>query len=164
VWIAVVTLTVMFVFAWQPIHESVPAVHAVREAILPLIDKTHFGLLRFAHFLALAYLAYAASGPLGINLRGRFFDLMRRVGRQTLAVFLVGLVAAQIVGMLLDTFGRDAASIVAFNLLGFAALATAAELAAFFRSPPWRAGGAFAARSSVVASAPPGRTLSMPRR
>jgi hypothetical protein len=39
-----------------------------RESLAPLLDKTRLGLLRYGHFLALAYVAWVAVGPRGVRL------------------------------------------------------------------------------------------------
>lgn len=40
----------------------------IRGVIKPLIDKSSFGILRYVHFLALAYLCWVAAGDKGNNL------------------------------------------------------------------------------------------------
>lgn len=124
----------------------VPALGAVHEWLQPAIDKTGIGALRYLHFMATAYLAFLAAGPRGANLRGPVADRIRRVGQQTLAVFLTGLVAAQALGMILDTTGRGPAASALVNLGGFAILVAAAALVTWFKAAPWtRAGRAPAA-------------------
>jgi len=47
---------------------AVPEIRAWREAWGPLFQKTDFGILRYAHFLAIAYLAWIAVGERGHRL------------------------------------------------------------------------------------------------
>lgn len=117
---------------------AAPVLGQIHDGLGWLIGKTNQGPLRYIHFLATAYLAYAAVGPHGRRLRGRAVDLTRMVGRQTLAVFLTGLVVAQLAGMVLDVIGRGAAASLFVNLLGCAILVAAAKVTETFKSPPWR--------------------------
>lgn len=114
-----------------------------RAMLAPLIGKSEFGLFRYIHFLATAYLAWAAVGPMGSRLKNwgnaQFVvDTIRKVGQQSLAVFVASLVIAQIVGMGFRVLGTHWAIVAAGNLLGFAALIAVAYLVAWFKSQPWR--------------------------
>src|SRR5439155_1609994 len=80
----------------------VPWLGEVHQALAPVIDKTHLGAFRVLHFLALAYLAYILAGEGGRHLSGALVREASRVGRQTLPVFLSGLVLAQALGAALE--------------------------------------------------------------
>lgn len=116
---------------------QVPALGAVHEWLQPAIDKTSIGALRYLHFMATAYLAFLAVGPQGRNLHGFLAERVRRVGQQTLAVFLTGLVAAQALGMILDFTGRGFVASAAVNLAGCVLLVVAAAVTTWFKAPPW---------------------------
>jgi hypothetical protein len=110
----------------------------VHQALGPLIDKTHLGVLRVVHFLALAYLAYLAAGFGGMRLaRLPGIDIVALVGRQTLAVFLAGLWLAQTLGVVLDVIGRDVVSVTLANLGGCVLLVVVAALVDWFKGTPW---------------------------
>ena len=130
-----------------------PALGAVHEWLQPAIDKTSIGALRYLHFMATAYLAFLAVGPQGRNLHGWLAERIRRVGQQTLAVFLTGLVAAQALGMVLDFSGRGFIASALVNLAGCALLVAAAALVSWFKAPPWR-GGAKPRPAPSATSAP----------
>lgn len=115
-----------------------PILGAIHDWLGPAIDKTSIGALRYLHFLATAYLAFVAVGPQGQRLRGFVADRIRRVGQQTLAVFLTGLVAAQALGMALDFVGRGALASALANVVGFAILMAAAAVVSWFKAPPWK--------------------------
>jgi hypothetical protein len=118
----------------------VPWLGKAHAALGPLIDKTHLGLFRIVHFLALAYLAYAAAGVGGARLRGLpGIDLVSLVGRQTLAVFLAGLWLAQALGVALNLAGRNLATVTLANAGGCAALLLVAALVEWFKGAPWSA-------------------------
>ncbi|MEM0907291.1 MAG: OpgC domain-containing protein [Pseudomonadota bacterium] len=118
-------------------------VYDVRDLAWPLFEKTDHGIIRYTHFLALAYLSYIAVGEGGRRLAGgglwgSFVTVVRKVGQQSLAVFLASMVLAQAMGALLDVTGRTAWTVVMANVGGFLILIAIAYTAAFFKSQPWR--------------------------
>ncbi len=120
-----------------------------------LVGKTDFALLRYAHFLALAYLAWAAVGPGGVRLSSAgalqpVVDQIRKVGTQSLAVFMTSLVVAQTLAMLADVSGAGAGLWLVLNAAGFAALIATAHAVSWFKRHPWRAAGAAARAGAPV--------------
>jgi hypothetical protein len=117
----------------------VPALGEAHDALVQWwSSKTEQGPLRFAHFLATAYLAYLAVGVRGERLTGRLPDLLREIGQQTLAVFLAGLVIGQALGIVLDLYGRSFALVAVANLSGFALLLLTARIVTAAKKPPWK--------------------------
>ncbi len=138
---AIVVLIVPFAHykGWQTFQW----IYDARDAVWPMLDKTDFGFLRYVHFLALAYLAWVAAGEGGRRLAGagawgRFVSITRKVGQQSLAIFLAGMVLAQVAGMVLDLTGRTVATTALVNLAGFGILIITAYTTAWFKSQPWR--------------------------
>lgn len=121
-------------FAWSRLLDSFAPLHDAALALLPLTDKTHFGLFRMVHFLALAYLAVLAAGPRGSRLTGRVAQVLTVVGQQSLAVFVTGMVLAQVLGIVLDHMGRDPGALAVVNLAGFAIMIGTAYLVRWFKS------------------------------
>ena len=124
------------------LRPTLPGMTAVWEAIEPLAAKTPFGLLRLLHFLALAYLAWVAVGPLGERLtRGRpwqrLVGAVMQVGQQSLAVFVAGLVLAQFIGAALDVTGRSILASAALNLAGIGLVIAIARFVAWIKATPW---------------------------
>lgn len=129
-----------------------------RRASPHLVTKTDFGLARYTHFLALAYLAYAVAGDggrrliiTGRNVLARIGEtliaLLTKVGQQSLAVFIVSMMLSIFVGAILTETGTTADDVTAFkshtmvaagNILGWAFLVFIAYTAAWFKSQPWR--------------------------
>ena len=109
----------------------------IHQALGPLIDKTHLAPLRVVHFLAIAFLAYTLAGEGGRRLAGSFIPAIQLVGRQTLAVFLAGLVLAQALGVVLDVIGRSVATAALVNIGGCAVLFAVAAVCEWFKSSPW---------------------------
>ncbi|WP_170455941.1 OpgC family protein [Ruegeria arenilitoris] len=114
-----------------------------------LREKTDFGLFRYMHFLSLAYLGWVAAGQhghrliatgntMGAQLWRWILKQITKVGQQSLAVFVFSMAAARLIGVFLDEFGRDFATVLAANLIGFALIIGVAYLAAWFKSHPWK--------------------------
>jgi hypothetical protein len=141
--LAIAVLVLSVPFAWFKIINVSEAVRDWRGAWKPLFDKTNFGILRYAHFLALAYLAWIAVGPGGARLKhgvvwGKFVAIVSRVGTQSLAVFAASMVMARILGAFLDLTGRGFWPTLGINLLGFALIIGVAEVTALIKRQPWR--------------------------
>lgn len=126
------------------------AIKPGRELIGEWREKTDFGLLRYAHFLALAYLGWVAAGAggkrliasgqsLGARIWAVLLRLITKVGQQSLAVFVFSMALARLIGFALDQTDRAALTTAALNLLGFALIILCAYTAAWFKSQPWRA-------------------------
>lgn len=129
-----------------------------RRANPHLVTKTDFGLARYTHFLALAYLAYAIAGDGGRRLiitgrslfariAAKLIALLTKVGQQSLAVFIVSMMLSIFVGFVLTETGTTAddvtplkshSYVAAGNILGWAFLVFIAYAAAWFKSQPWR--------------------------
>ncbi|EEE36747.1 OpgC [Rhodobacteraceae bacterium KLH11] len=139
------------VFTW--INDAAPDLGSVIRKGWPLTadlrGKTEFGLLRYVHFLSLAYLGWVAAGEhghrliatghtLGARVWQFLLMVITKVGQQSLAVFVFSMAAARLIGVVLDQTGRDVASVFAANMIGFAMIIGVAYLAAWFKSQPWK--------------------------
>lgn len=114
-----------------------------------LINKSDFGLLRYAHFLALAYLCWVAAGDKGARLISdgatvlgriwqRILAIILKVGQQSLAVFITSMFIARVSGFVMDNVGRDTWTVVAVNVAGMGVLVLVAYGAGWYKSQPWR--------------------------
>ena len=121
----------------------------IRELINPLFDKTNFGVLRYVHFLSLAYLCWVAAGDKGNNLLpqgqttlarvwGKGLAIILKVGQQSLAVFVVSMFTARLMGFVMDITGRATVTVLLVNLAGAAILVATAYGAGWFKSQPWK--------------------------
>jgi hypothetical protein len=145
VWVAVGIILISIPFAWGKIFSQIDLLRDIRKSAQPLFSKTDFGILRYVHFLALAYLAWVAAGPEGIRLRqegwiGMAISVICRVGQQSLAVFAASMVLARLLGAVLKLAGSGPLAALAVNLAGFALIIAVARIAAYFKSQPWKAG------------------------
>ena len=111
--------------------------------------KTPFGLLRYMHFLALAYLAFVVAGKGGHRLlaggdgpAGQVWHvtlkIITKVGQQSLAVFVFSMALARMIGFGLDQVGRSVGTVAIANLTGFALIICLAYLVGWFKSQPWK--------------------------
>ena len=118
-------------------------INAFKASVGPLQSKTFFGLFRYLHFLALAYLVWALAGENGKRLprsgpMGGLVTVIRRVGQQALAVFIVSLVIARLLGVVIYEFDRTLTATAFANLFGYAILIAVAYTARWFKGNPWR--------------------------
>ena len=144
-------LIVSIPFARWQIWTEVEWIRAWRDANPILFSKTNAGILRYLHFLALAYLAVTLAGPRGVRLRptgtGAGAAIARgviaqvvKIGQQSLAVFVFSMWLALILGFFLDfTEVRGWGPALAVNAVGIAMILGVAHLAAWVKSAPWKA-------------------------
>lgn len=135
--LAIVLITIPF--AWYLVLDAVPFFKSAANALLPLTDKSTFGILRYVHFLSLAYIATHAMGADGHRLKGPGVHVMMKVGQQSLAVFITGMFTAQLLGLVLDQTDRSFLPTTAVNLTGFLILIATAYTVSWFKAAPWKA-------------------------
>ena len=121
----------------------------LRRSVRDFYTKTEFGILRYIHFLALAYIGYALAGDGGRHLivTGHSYiacawrwiiRVIMKVGQQSLAVFVFSMALARLIGFSLDQLGRNIITMTLANLTGFVLLILVAYSVAWFRGQPWR--------------------------
>ncbi|MDA5559027.1 OpgC family protein [Shimia sp. MMG029] len=115
-----------------------------------LINKTDFGILRYVHFLSVAYVAWILAGHRGARLQAqnpnsifgsvwqKALTLILKVGQQSLAVFIASMFLARLMGALLDQVGRTHFSMLWVNLLGGLLIICVAYTASWYKSQPWK--------------------------
>lgn len=106
------------------------------------IDKTTLDPLRFAHFLAAAYLAQLAVAPDARFLRWRAAAPVRRCGEHSLSVFCIGTFLSFTAQIWIDAAGGALAAQLAASVVGIAALTGAAYIAAWYKKSERAAGPA----------------------
>ncbi|MEM8539081.1 MAG: OpgC domain-containing protein, partial [Pseudomonadota bacterium] len=148
-WTAVAIILIILPLAYFRIHREVEWIQEWRTEYRYLITKTDFGILRYIHFLAVAYVAWVLVGPKGDNIQPRGDGLgsqvwtvilkwIMKVGQQSLAVFITSMYLARLLGALFDQVGRTHFSMLWVNALGFAIIITIAFGAGWFKSQPWK--------------------------
>ncbi|QDY71667.1 OpgC family protein [Qingshengfaniella alkalisoli] len=141
--IACAVVVISLPLAWHETVGMFAEIRAWRKEWWILLSKTDQGILRYIHFLSLAYLAWAAVGPMGSRLLGgpirdRVTPVVSKVGQQTLAVFMTSMVLSRLMGVLLDVMGRGVLQALVVNVLGIALLSLTAYFVAYLKAQPWR--------------------------
>jgi hypothetical protein len=103
------------------------------------LDKTNVDPFRLAHFLATAYLLHGLLLAKPEIARARILRPFERLGQQGLSVFVGGMIAANIAGLIVLAAGDGLIGQIIINLGGFLALYGIARLMAWYKSAPWGA-------------------------
>lgn len=121
-----------------PTYSKVEWLGEIRETLKPFLSKTNFGILRWIHFLALAYVVV-------VMLKGREWILQTRIaapivktGQNALPAFLTSMALAYTGGMVLDQIGRNNTNFAIVNLTGLVLVMVFAYMFGWFKSTPWR--------------------------
>ncbi|MDF1793727.1 MAG: OpgC domain-containing protein [Thalassobaculaceae bacterium] len=110
----------------------------IREVVWSLQDKTDFGLLRYLHFLALAYIAIAVVNPRIAALRADWAKPIVTVGQNSLAVFLLSMGLSRVAGIVLDQIGRSTLTVALVNIAGLTTVIGFAYWCTMLKKQPWR--------------------------
>ncbi len=119
-----------------------PALDAFVLAHFPLFGD-RAGLVQLLHLAALVVLLWnampqtARAWALGPAIRAAT-PVIRKVGTQSLAVFMVSIPLSQAMGAVLDVIGADVWTRAIVNLTGFAVLVGTAYLCSRIKGHPWR--------------------------
>lgn len=131
-------------FAYYRIINAYEPLQDWRAIWWPMFDKTRFGVLRYVHFLSLAYLAYAAAGEGGARLKTlvggwpRICGVIVDIGRQSLAVFAVSMVLARVLGAVMKLLGTGVVVTPVINLTALLLIWLVARAAGWFKGQSWK--------------------------
>ena len=124
--------------AHWPTAQNFELFREYRNLVWDIRVKTDFGILRYIHFLCLAYLAI-------VIVKGREHYLLQdwakpiiTVGQNSLAVFLLSMGLGRIAGMALDALGRNGFTFALVNLGGMAILIGFAYWCTMLKRQPWK--------------------------
>ena len=137
IYAAIAVLVASVPFDWWPLMSQFQILQDGRELLAPVINKTNFGVLRFIHFLSLAYLAYVAVGEGGKYLTGPVVKVVCKVGQQSLGIFIAGIVLSFVASTFLNIAGKTFFTVPLANLGGFAILIAIAYTVSWFKAAPW---------------------------
>lgn len=101
-------------------------------------DKTDFGLWRYLHFLALAYLAIALLKGREHLLTADWARPIIIVGRNSLPVFLLSMGLARVAGMAFDALGRQPVTLLAGHTVGLGIVIGFAYWCTLLKRQPWK--------------------------
>jgi hypothetical protein len=121
-----------------PTYSGVAWLSSVEAYIGPFASKTDLGVLRYVHFLCLAYLTVTLLKGHEGSLRSRYAAPIVKSGQQALPVFLTGIAMSFSAGMALDVWGRSIPKTLVVNAVGIGLLVLTAYIVAWFKSEPWR--------------------------
>ena len=116
---------------YNPLQEITPA--WVARLIYP-IDKTNIDILRFMHFLAVAWLVRALIPVDAAFLRWRVFHPLRRCGEQSLLIFCIGTFLALSAQIVVSYFEESLLSQIVVSVAGILIMCAAAYVATWFKS------------------------------
>ena len=136
--LCVLFLVLSIPLSHYPTYSKVGWLDDLREYLEPFVSKTNLGILRWLHFLCLAYLAGALLKGREKVLESKLAAPLVKTGQQSLPVFLTGMWLSYISGMALDLLGRNVLSAALVNIAGVAGLILLAYLMAWFKSQPWK--------------------------
>lgn len=108
-----------------------------------LLPEHRIGMMQILHLVAVVCLIWAAIGAARREWVARdavlaVAPVIRKVGTQSLAVFMVSIVLSRFNGWWMDIIGRDVWTRALVNLTGFAVLIATAYLVGWFKAQPWR--------------------------
>ena len=127
----------------RPIWEASVWLTDLRAFLLEWRAKTQFGILRYLHFLALAYLVVWALKGREDWLRMGWAAPVLQCGQQSLPVFLFAMFLSRLYGIALDHISvtpweREWYLVVLVNIVAIANLVGVAYLLGWIKSEPWR--------------------------
>ena len=132
---------------YNPMERLVP--DWVTRQIYP-IDKTNIDILRFLHFLALAWLVRLAVPVDAAFLRWRVLEPLRRCGEQSLLIFCLGTFLALSAQVIVSQFEESLLSQIVVSVAGIVIMCVAAYVAAWFKG----GGSAGPGRAPTVEAVP----------
>ena len=141
------------------IHESGELLAMLRDWVLVHASKPNLDIRQYLHFLAFAVVVLALIEGRVQVLNGAWAQPFVKIGQQALVVFVCGMALSHLGGMVMRTYGTDAAIQLAVNGAGFGALFAIAHVSAWVKSPPWKAKPGTASRPAQAA---PGRASRLP--
>lgn len=100
------------------------------------IDKTNLDILRFLHFIALAWLVRLAVPPDAKFLKWPFLTPIRRCGEHSLRIFCLGTFLSLTAEIIVAYFDDSVLSQVAVSVAGIAVMSLVAYGAAWFKGKP----------------------------
>ena len=101
------------------------------------LDKTNLDPFRLAHFLATAYLLHGLLIARPGIAKARILRPFEHLGQQGLSVFVGGMIAANVAGLIILKVGDGPLGQVIINLGGFLTLYGIARVMGWYKSAPW---------------------------
>ncbi len=143
-------------------HETGLLIPGYEEAVSEVLSFNQQGMLQLLHLAALMLTVWAVIGDRGRRWVARdavlaAVPVIRKVGTQSLAVFMVSIPLSRVNGWVMDVLGRDVWTRAGVNLAGFAILIGVAYFVGWLKRQPWR-------EAPKPAPAEAGGPIGLPRR
>lgn len=134
IWTLLAWAWVAIGLAYRVIPEWVPGLHMLGDHL----DKANLDVFRLGHFLATAYLLNSFLHTHPDIVASPFLRPFEQLGQQGLSVFVAGMIAANIAGIIVLLLGDGVLGQIAINLGGFVGLYGVAQAMAWYKAAPWR--------------------------
>jgi hypothetical protein len=111
---------------------------AFREEFEPLLNKSHLGLLRYLHFLAMAYLVSILMRKNVHFLHNQWAKPFIAMGQQSLPIFILGSCLSFMGGVLLEGRNANLLDSAIINIAGIGFMLLIAQLLNWLDQKPWK--------------------------
>lgn len=119
-------------------YSRLPWFAEFRETWEPLLNKSHEGILRYLHFLAVVYLVGSFMRTRQHWLQAKPARRVIALGQQSLPIFMFGSCLSLAGGMLLDGTHADLIDSLWVNLAGLGLMLILAQLLNWLDKKPWK--------------------------
>lgn len=119
-------------------YSRLPWFATFREDWEPLLNKSHEGVLRYLHFLAMAYLVSSFMRTRQHWLQSKLARQIIAMGQQSLPIFMLGTCLSFAGGMLLDGTNADLIDSFWVNLAGLGLMLILAQFLNWLDKKPWK--------------------------
>ncbi len=134
--LCVLVLLLGVVFSFQPLVNAIPGLRDIQAILVPEDAKTNLSPVRLLHFLCLAYLVLGWIDPFSDRLDRGFGAPIVLIGQQSLATFVMSIIAAELGGFILQFAGTGAFVTLGVNVFGFSVLLVTAVVMNFVKREP----------------------------
>lgn len=124
---------IFYNFLWK--NDIWSDIHAMLELYM---IKTNLGILRWVHFLALAYVINYLLHRDAHWLNSYLAQKVILMGQQGLPIFSLGMLLSYVAGMFIDYLGDTAINILFINLLGIFLMLNTAYFLRWLKTTPWK--------------------------
>lgn len=119
-------------------YQNLPFFATLRDNLAPVLDKSHLGLLRWLHFLAMAYLLRHLFRNKQHWLQQGIQHWVVTMGQQSLPIFMFGACLSFMGGILLETMSMNLFNSALINIGGLGLMLLMARLLSWLDQKPWK--------------------------
>ncbi|PPD32837.1 MAG: hypothetical protein CTY19_10290 [Methylomonas sp.] len=119
-------------------YNQLPWFASFREHYEPLLNKSHLGILRYLHFLAMAYLVGGMMRKHAHHLQNRWLKPVIAMGQQSLPIFILGTCLSFLGGVILNGSNAGLVDSAWVNIAGLGLMLLTAQLLNWLDEKPWK--------------------------